>query len=296
MPASRSRTEHWLDNLKKVQERSGALEISVDRTAPGASQQSPGTDVVWRVRVVRITDKHIVVEPPAAFGASINLEPGIALIGAMTIGQNRWMFHTRTLAAASGSRPGDATLTLELPQQVERCTRRSFFRISTANLELPRVQCWPLIDPTSVVAAEAANRAEIRDLLSGNAPEAAWLRAQSEDPQPVLLPEVGPPFRASLLNVSGGGLGLMVAPEDAAALHSRPYVWVRLDLRPHIPAPAAVTARIAHTHTDSTQAVYAGLAFDFSNNPAHRKFIVELFSQYAEALQRQQKQARRPAA
>ena len=42
--------------------------------------------------------------------------------------------------------------------------------------------------------------------------------------------------------------------------------------------------------------VYAGLAFDFAHNPPHRKFIVELFQQYLEALQRQQKQAQRQAA
>ncbi len=33
------------------------------------------------------------------------------------------------------------------------------------------------------------------------------------------------------------------------------------------PAANAVTARVAHTHIDSAQNLYAGMAFDFSHNP-----------------------------
>jgi len=284
--ATRSRTEHWLDNLKRLQERGGALEISVDRSITGQSSEPAGADVVWRVRVVRLTDQQVIVEPPAAFGASINLESDIALIGAMTIGQNRWMFHTRTVGYINGQRSSERMLVLTMPEQVERCTRRSFFRISTANLQLPIVQCWPLIDPTSVIAAEASNRVEIRDRLAG-----MMINGGKDDQtEPTLiLPDVGPMFNSSLLNVSGGGLGLLVAPDDAASLAARPYLWIRLDLRPHIPTPAAVTARVAHTHTDSSQHTYAGLAFDFAHNPPHRSFIVDLFGQYVDALQRQQK-------
>lgn len=291
MPASRSRTEHWRDCLKKVHERNGAIEITIDRSVEGG--ESPGSDVVWRCRLVAIAPTHLVVEPPAAFGASINIEPGVRLVGAMTIGQNRWMFHTATIGY-SGSRPGERTLHITLPERMERCTRRGFFRISTANLRLAYVQCWPLLDPTSVAPAEAANRVEISDLLAGTAQPVE--PTSPSVPEPQHLPEVGPPFKAQLLNVSGGGLGLLVAPQDAAALASRSYVWTRLDLRPHIPAPVAVTARIAHTHIDSGQNVYAGLAFDFAHNPSHRKFVVDLFSQYIEALQRQQRQADRHAA
>lgn len=291
MPASRSRTEQWRDCLKKVHERNGAIEITIDRSVEGG--ESAGSDVVWRCRLVAIAPNHLVVEPPAAFGAAINIEPGVRLVGAMTIGQNRWMFHTSTLGYA-GARPGERTLQLSLPDRVERCTRRGFFRISTANLRLAYVQCWPLLDPSSVAAAEAANRAEISDLIAGVTQ--SNVLPDSPAPDPTILPEVGPSFKAQLLNVSGGGLGLLVAPEDAAALNSRSYVWTRLDLRPYIPAPVALTARIAHTHIDSGQNVYAGLAFDFAHNPSHRKFVVDLFSQYINALQREQRQANRQSA
>lgn len=296
MPAARSRTEHWRDSLRKVYERGGALEISVDRGSQadlatpegtGADLDS-GVDVVWRCKIVHMTEQSIVVENPAAFGASVPFFPGVALIGGLTVGQNRWMFHTKTLATRPGPR-GDAvgsSLVLAMPENVERCTRRSFFRISTADLRLATVQCWPLLDPTSIAAAEAANRAHINDLLTtGGTPGVD----PSQGSDALLLPEVGPMFKASLLNVSGGGLGLVVNQTDSSALNSRPYIWMRVDLRPQIPAPVAVTCRVAHTHIDSSQCIYAGLAFDFSHNPSHRKFVIERFCGYVEALQNRQR-------
>lgn len=286
MPASRSRTEHWRDYLVKLHERGGALEISVDRGRtpgePGSADR--GSDLVWRVKMVALRSGSIVVEPPSACGATIPLSPGVRLIAAMTIGQNRWMFHTRTLGHADGPPGHGRMLVLEMPTAVERCTRRGFFRISTADLRLPEVQCWPLLDPGSVGAAEAANRARINELSAAHA-SAGPAPYELDAPDSILLPEVGPLFGAHLLNLSGGGMGLLLRPEDGRALESRPFVWVRVDLRPDVPAPVAVTCRVAHTHIDSAQNLYAGLAFDFSHNPAHRKFVVDLFTAYVNRLQ-----------
>ena len=133
MPASRSRTEHWWDCLRKIQERGGAIEISVNRAATGtptpAGANPAGSDVVWRVKVIRLTEDEIIVEPPAAFGKFIDLRDGIALIGAITVGQNRWMFHTRTLGYRDERGPTGAPvrcLVLSTPDGVERCSRRAF--------------------------------------------------------------------------------------------------------------------------------------------------------------------------
>jgi hypothetical protein len=291
VPASRSRTDQWRECLRKVHERGGALEISVDR-GQGAEGSAPsrGSDVVWRVKLISVSDTGMVVEPPSACGATISLAAGVKLVGAMTVGQNRWMFHTRVGGHVPGPH-GSRALVLEAPQGVERCTRRGFYRISTADIRLPNVRCWALLDPTSIRAAEAANRAQINDLLnSGAAPTA------DESPDSILLPEVGPMFPAKLLNISGGGLGLLLSPEDSRALHSRPYLWLRVDLRPDVPAPIAVTCRLAHTHLDSAQNLYAGLAFDFGHNIEHRKFVVDLFSAYVGAVQSRQQDAQKKAA
>lgn len=284
MPASRSRTEQWKDQLYKLHERGGALEISIRHAA---SEDTPveeaGGDVVWRVKIVGINNDAIAVEPPAAFGDSVSLRPGLDLVGAMTIGQNRWMFLTTTLAAKPGIGGHPGQLILSMPERVERCTRRSFFRISTAELRLPSVQAWPLFDPLSVVAAETANRVRIIDSMEGGVPP-----EPSELPESLVLPDVGPVVTGRLLNMSGGGLGVLINHEDIQTATSRAFLWLRLDLRPIIPEPVAVTGRIAHTHMDSAQNLYLGLAFDFAANPAHRQFVAELFAQYIDELQKRQ--------
>jgi hypothetical protein len=293
MPASRSRTENWKDCLEKIRDRGGALEISIARSpvwVPGVTPDpiEARADIVWRVRVIDLRPDGILVEAPGAFGNSLPIRPGIALIGAMTVGQNRWMFHSRVLSQLADPR-GAAQLVLALPDGVERCTRRSSFRISTADLHLPDVQCWPLLDPASVVPAEAANRLQIRDALAAR--ENAPLPPPPSIEEPILLPDVGPMFTAKLANLSGGGLGLRVRPDDASAAQRRPHLWLRVDLRPHIPVPVAVTARVAHTHLDSSQELHAGLAFDFSFNAEHRRFVVDLLATYIQQLEKAQARA-----
>lgn len=286
MPASRSRTENWKSYLQKIQGRNGALEISVRRD-PGTA--AGGADLVWRVRIVEYNDDLIVIDPPAALGRTMPLEEGIQLIGAICIGQNRWMFHTRTIGKRSNG-SGEPYLLIAMPDHVERCSRRHSHRIGTENLMLPRVHCWPLKDPTSVVAAETANRLQIRGV--DGMPRGA---EPPEAPESILLPDVGPIFEAHLVNISGGGLGLVVGRDHTLAVSQRPYLWLRFDLRPHIAYPIAVTARVAHTHLDSSQNLYAGLAFDFTHNPEHRQFVVDLLEEYARRLQADQRRTRAAA-
>lgn len=286
MPASRSRTERWRDSLRKVYERDGALEISIPA---GAGSPSRGADLLWRVRIVGLSDTEIVIEPPCAAGRAISLEPGINLVAVLAVGQNKWMFHTRTLPSGPAAR-GPRTVRLAMPQTVERVQRRNFLRISTAELSLPKVECWPLLDPTSVVAAEVANRALILDLLRGDSP------AQSHRDEPFLLPEVGPKFHGRLMNIGGGGAGLFLDRNDTAAADKARVYWLRVDLTPQIPAPIAMTARLVHTHIDSGQNLYAGMAFEWAFHESHREFVVEQICRYVAALQNGQVAAQRRSA
>lgn len=275
MPPKRSRTERWRESIEQVRQRSGALDITLARGADNPPLQGmSGADLVWRVRLLDIRDDHLLVEQPAAAGRVIRLHEGLALIGAFSIGQNRWMFHSRTL----GDDPRGG-LRLSLPTRVERCQRRSFFRISTAELSLPRVECWPLLDPMTVAPAEVANRDHVLRLAATGEREVGSV--QVED---LLLPEVGPGFTASLLNVSGGGMGLLIEPEDAQTLARSHYLWMRVDLRPHVPAPIALTGRVAHSHTDSSGRIHAGVAFEFGFNAGHREFVVDQVGRYVAAL------------
>lgn len=296
MPASRSRTDHWQDCLRKLHERGGAIEISISRgpaVAGTIGTLEEGADLVWRVRLLSLSTSEIVVESPAAFGANMDLRTGIDLIGAMTIGQNRWMFRTRSLAQRGAFTPEGHPcrgLVLAAPSGMERCLRRQFYRTSTAGVTLPTVQCWPLLDASTVIAAETANRLAIeRSAATPGTPMPTGLRLAETEPP--MLPEVGPEFQSHLLNLSGGGLGLRINRKDAGAIERRHHFWLRLDLRPDIALPVAVTTRLAHTHIDSEQNLYAGMAFDFAYNPAHREFVLAVFARYLDSLQSRQRMA-----
>ena len=81
-----------------------------------------------------------------------------------------------------------------------------------------------------------------------------------------LQPEVGPSFKATVMNIGGGGLGVRVEPADASILSRHPVLWARLPLGAAMPVPILATTKVIHT-----QFTYAGLAFDFSfHHPAQR--------------------------
>lgn len=264
MPASRSRTERWRDCLTQIAERGGGLEFSI------ASPET-GADLVWRSRVTSISEHDIVLERPVTMGRAIHLQAGLDLVCVMAVGQNRWMFRSQTLPPT-----GPGTLRLAMPSAVERCARRNFLRVSTIELRPPLVECWPLLDHGSVTLAEIANRTLVSELESRPATPA-------DDSQ--ILPEVGPGFRALLMNIGGGGVGLMIERADTAALEHARAFWLRIDLRPQVAAPLAMCTRLAHTHIDSEQNTYAGLSFDFPAGTAHRDFVVEQICRYVAKLQ-----------
>ncbi len=266
MPPNRSRTQRWREQLELIKARRGGLEISL-----GNDGGDEAPDLVWRVRLLDLGGDHILVEVPGAAGSPLPIEAGTQIIVAMQVGQNRWMFGSRVLEVIDAPEtPGGLAMRLALPDRVERCRRRSFYRVSTAHVNLPAVECWPVLDPSTIVAAELANKAEIKG--GGSSEEA-----------PMLLPEVGPSFPAKLLNISGGGVGLMIDAEDAGGFDQSRILWMRIDLRPRIPAPIGVTARVAHSHRDSEQNLIVGLAFEFQFNPPHRAFVVDQICRYVEA-------------
>lgn len=291
MPASRSRTEHWRRSLEQIHERNGALEISLPRYfsggAPAGSADDPvAGNLIWRVRIMELSDDEIVVEQPSALGHTIRLHDGIELVGVIAIGQNRWMFKTQNLGRKSvrlGPTRDIVGLRLVMPDTVERCQRRSFYRISTVGLVLPHVDAWPVLSPASILAAETASQARI-EMYEEKGDVSPIDNANDE----MILPEVGPKFGSTLINIGGGGVGLILEPDTAQGLEKARLFWLQMNLRPYVPAPLAVAARLAHTHRDSEQRVYAGMAFDFDHNPAHKEFVVERLCRCVNLMQREQ--------
>lgn len=285
MPASRRRGDRWKDTLAQIRDRGGSIEVTVERrskgdgfrTDPGETVRTPPSDLLWRVRVRDTSDERIVVDLPSALGRTIEIKAGTRLVCVMSVGQNRWIFQSEVLSAGDG--PGGA-LTMVSPTRVERATRRTQERVSTTSINLPAVSCWQLRDPATAVTAQAASRNRINELLSKPPADRAPLTDDQIEAHADLAPELGPAFQAQLANIGGGGIGLRVDADNASLVESSRMYWTRLDLRPDIPAPVELIARIAHTHLDSQQNVYAGMAFEFGLDPAHRPFVADIIERY----------------
>lgn len=288
MPASRSRTQEWRRSLRQIAERGGAIEITIAR--PEESRQSDptahatGPDLVWRVKILELSDEYIAVESPMALGRGIGVDTGADLVGAITIGQNRWTFRTTNLGPQEGGSFGHPGLRLAMPKRVDRSQRRRI-RVDTQQINLPKVEMWPLLDPKSVMPAERANELAFAAMQSGEQPPEV-----SDDES--VMPTVGPKFEAKLANLGGGGVGLSVEQSDAGALGRHRLFWLRLDLAPELPVPACATGKVVHTHMDSSQCTYVGIAFDFTFNPSHQAVLAAQIAHYIEERQELQRQAK----
>jgi len=281
VPANRSRTDRWRQSLQKIYERGGGLEFAIKH-----DEDDGVKDLVWRVRLLRLSDDELVIEQPGAMGQSFRIGQGVKLVGIMAVGQNRWMFDTVVVGqTVNETRHGTfPALRLAMPEGVERCLRRQSDRTSIAHLDLPMVECWKLLDPLSATPLEVANRLQVEELTRTGATAAG-----SDDL--IALPSVGPKFEARLANLGGGGVGLVVPKQSRSGIDSGKVFWLRLDLRATIPAPIALTAKLAHSHIDSQQNTYAGMAFEFGLNNQHKDFVLRQIARYLGSLQPSQRKA-----
>ena len=286
MPANRSRTTEWRRCLQELAQRQGALEIAV---ACDYQEGEGGQHLVWRVRLLQLTDEAMIIEQPMTLGQTIKLEPGIQLVAILAIGQNRWMFNTANLGETNfklDSHTTVAALRLSLPVSVERCQRRNHYRVDTASLTMPQLDVWPLLDPKSVLVAERVNELEF-EAARGGAEDTDAAHVNKFDPES-MMPDVGPKQVATLLNLGGGGLGLRFAPEDSQILSRHKLFWLRFKLPPELDTPICATAKLIHTHMELSQHTYAGMAFDFSFNPSHQRYVVNQICRYIAVQQQAQ--------
>jgi len=265
MPASRARGIDWRRTLTELCGRDGSLELAI--APPDGIEDSTRGDLVWRVRLLRVGEDELLVEAPRALGRDISFAPQTELLAAVVIGQNRWTFRSRVVSATSPHRSErGGTLALEAPDHLERCQRRHG-RYDARGLHLPEVDLWPLLDPASVVETQRAVERLVGDAIGGRPVDLSRIETKS--------PVVGPRFGATLMNIGGGGIGVRVEPGDAPVLTRHPVLWLRIPLGSAMPVPVLVTGKVVHTHIDSAQLTYAGLAFDFTFNPPAQQVVAE---------------------
>ena len=280
MPAHRSRTIGWRRCLQQLVDHKGSLQVALAPNGP------TGRDFVWRAKLISLSSDEILVAMPTAAGEPLPLEEGVKLLGIMAIGQNRWMFRTVCLGSTPARLNGRDLLgmRLQMPESVERCQRRRDYRISTDTLELPDVRVWPLLDPRSIAVPERLCQLRMERHLAGDtSPEAP----QEED----VMPDVGPAFDATIVNIGGGGIGLQVVSGDSSGISRHRLHWLRFQL-PNSDGPAlCVTTKLMHWHLEVGNSMYMGMMFDFSFNPSHRRFVVQQITRAVAIQQREQLRA-----
>lgn len=290
MPASRSRTENWRRSLEQVCERNGGLEIAIPRPGDAAWPSAGGVgsetvSLIWRVRLLDIRETELLIEAPSTLGQHVDLHYGLHLIVVYSLGQNRWMFRSKTLGRMKfkfNHAHNVMAIRLSLPDIVERCQRRQFYRVPTVGLLLPRAEARPIHDARTVIPAETAVQTRIEMLRAGQI--AGYVGAE----EPLLKPDAGPPVEARLVNLGGGGAGLMVESDAAGVFNQHRLFWVTFHLSPHVPAPLSVLCKLAHIRIDSEQRRYLGMSFEFEHNPQYRQFVTNTLCRCINEIQRDQ--------
>jgi len=280
MPAHRSRTTGWRRCLQQLVDHKGSLQIALAPNGP------VGRDFIWRAKLISLSDGEIFVEMPTPAGEPLPLEEGVQLLGIIAIGQNRWMFRTSCLGStAYRSHSRDALgLRLQMPKTVERCQRRRDYRITTDTLELPEVSASPLLDPRSVVLPERMCQLQMERHISGDSTPESLLEDH-------VMPDVGPTFAATLVNIGGGGVGLQVPSGEASGVGRHRLHWLRFGLPGSDAPPLCVTAKLMHWHLEAGNSTYMGMMFDFSFNPSHKRFVTQQITRAVAIQQREQLRA-----
>jgi len=280
MPANRSRTTGWRRCLQQLVDHRGSLQIALAPNGP------TGRDFVWRAKLISLSETEIIVETPTAAGEPLPLEEGVQLLGIIAIGQNRWMFRTNCLGGSlyrSNGRDGTG-LRLKMPSTVERCQRRRDYRIYSDTLSLPQVTAWPLLDPRSVVLPERMCQMRMeRHIASDESPMAL--------DEKEMMPDVGPPFTATLVNIGGGGVGLQIPAGEGSGVGRHRLHWLRFPLPGSDSPPLCVTAKLMHWHLEAGNSTYMGMMFDFSFNPSHKRFVTQQITRAVAIQQREQLRA-----
>ena len=248
----------WQAALLGVAGEEGLVEVAAMNHTTGQ------TDGGWhRTRLAAIEQGAIVVQRPSSAATRAALVPGRHVCLMFAAGPNRWTLYSRVEGFTL--RPINdhtrlACLVLQWPREVSTVQRRAFFRAATASLDLPDVHLQPLIDDASAQAADLPARAR-------------------------------QPLRAQLVNISGGGLGLVV--DHSAAPAANRFLDYRCTLQlPTHDAPLELTVRHVHLRRNANETLYLGVMFVF-DDLVQQRHVADTICRFTTALQRRKLRRRR---
>ncbi len=280
MTTDRLPTE-WYDIVARLERRNGVVELRIDNDRLNAEQAKHRYDGAFRTRVLAIRDGQWIVERPVMVEGSSSLARGVPVIAVIGANARRWAFdaaigNVETFQLNAELRV--PALRLSPPKRVRPFQRRAYFRVSMIGADLEPATLWPLLDPDSADAALEANR-----ILHKTGNTIPTVTAP--------LPELGPSFQASVIDLSGNGLAIQVRPHYKPLLSEHELFWVELRLpgHKHPFVFAAKCVRACEVDDD----VLVGLTCSLGVHRAHEQFIIDQICRFAADEQRRQLQRQR---
>ncbi|QNN22128.1 hypothetical protein HED60_07535 [Planctomycetales bacterium ZRK34] len=280
--------------MHDLSQRDGVIELSLRRdptqfAAQKVTRQSDGSFQLsdahsWKVRVFAVEPDGIVVERPWSITQDVRFHAGMLLDGLMVDGLRRWTFTCRiqeVFRHALNERKQVICLRLSRPGDVQDGQRRNYFRVETVGAALPSAHLWHLLDHDG--CAEYEHYCRLRH------------RASPEERDEIIEPPspcLGDDFPTKLMDVSAGGLGVLVKREMDWLLPTAPLLWTKIVL-PDIEEPLFAVSRLAHWREESDVYFRLGLCFNFDHNPSYRSFFVDQLCRFSAEFQRQQLQRKR---
>jgi hypothetical protein len=236
------------------------------------------------VRVFAVEPDGVIVERPWSITQEVEIRPGQVLDGLMVDGLRRWTFTCRveqTLRHALNEKKHVICLRLSRPVDVADGQRRDYFRVDTAGAELPAARLWHLMDHEG--CAEYEHYCRLRHRACP---------AERDDIVQPPAPPIGDDFSTMVMDISAGGLGVLVKRDIEWLLPTAPLLWTKITL-PDVEDPLFAVTRLAHWHEESAELIRLGLCFSFDHNPGYRGFFIEQLCRFSAEYQRQQLQRKR---
>lgn len=221
-----------LDSLVK---RDGSVEITPilghdDRVPPTA-----------RVRLLALASNGVVIDRPIGQAFTRHMVKGTRLHVLVAEGAERWEFHAAILDTVP-FRLNDSTevpaIVISSPKTVHSAQRRAYFRVTIGSVAVKNTRLTPILGDaqTETESDEAAPQSDIK------------------------------PFEAKLLNIGGGGIGVLTPQRVAWQLPMVRRYECTLPL-PTRKTPVVIPADVVRLEEQEDGTTYMGLQFDFENLP-----------------------------
>ncbi len=269
----------WTQLVQTTEKRNGVMELRAD---PAHHDLPPEQRVSHRVRLIQVRPDGWIVERPFSLKGEGTISPGMRLCGMLGVGAARWGFETEALEAIRHQLNAQASvpaLRLAPPMNVRSAQRRAFFRVPMLAAEPARATVWPLLDIRSAVQAERANLFEHKAEGSGQA-------------MPVRSPDLGSPMDGRILDLSAGGLAVLVGTERQQEIEPHECFWIEMNL-PGLGLPLRAVGRKVRCASETPESLTLAMAFTFTHHRAHETFVTDTLCRVAAGEQRRQLQRQR---